>query len=316
MASLRSKPEYARVHPSSIVLIVERGEPVHHGLNRALLLARHLRAPLELFWCGRRPKLLEGQGSNDEMASADSAAQDYLQALRLSIASADVAIRSECAWAPSLAEGLLQKLQRTPARLVVRAVANKAGSQVAEAVGRSLLRSCSSPLLLARKRTWRPLPRFGAALDLGEEGDRRQCQHIAQLAQALAMACGALLEYLFVEKAGHPSRGAADARERLDALGTRDRFGGWLHYRVGDAHELLPGVIAERDYDLLMLGVSAHLAQTGTEKAPYGPRAGGSVPFPWVHNDSILDTLLGRLVQSARGDLLLVPKTEQVTVES
>lgn len=307
--------EYGGVHTSSIVLMVEPGEQVHHGLNKALLLARHLREPLDLFWCGGGSDVPHQKGwKRDETALADSEAQNYLRALRLGIPSADVVIRSECTRAPSLAEGLMQKLQHTPARLVVRAVANNGGSKTAaKAIDQSLLQGCSSPLLLARKRAWRPIPRFAAALDLNEESDKDQCQQIARLAEALTSACGALLEYLFIERDDRRARGAVDARHRLDALTRPDRVSGWLHYRVGDPKELLPRVVVERDYDLLLLGLSVYPPHNVAGDALRGSRADGSTP--WARKEMILDTLPARLLRSAGGDLLLVPKIERVAVE-
>lgn len=182
---------------SCILLLVQRGENVHGGLNKALLLARHLGARLELLICETQchpahAMARDGPGSTiDDSCLAEG--RLYLQALRQTIVDPGVDIGSEAVCAASLADGVIEKLRRTPAQLVVRAL------RPSVAVGPSdwrLFYRCHVPLLLTSGRPWRASPRFAAFVGTREPALAPQSSEGLELPQILARGCDARLDYL------------------------------------------------------------------------------------------------------------------------
>ena len=155
------------------------------------------------------------------------------------------------------------------------------------------LQGCNVPLLLARKRAWKPVPQFGAAIDLGADGDDEFGARLIGLAERLTRRCAALLEYLYVAAGDTEGAPAQQAWRRLVQLAgiTEGSSGltGWLHYQQGQPREVLPSVVGERGYDLLMMG---------WPRRPDGARAG------FTDDDAPPSV---RLLQAAEGDLLLLP---------
>lgn len=170
---------------SCILLVVERGERVHAGLAKALTLARHTRAHLELFLCETDSYL---QASEPRLQRG----HDYLRALRDGVLCADVVIDDEVAWAPSLLRGVAEKLRRTPVQMVVR-VAGQLNSAMA-IFARHLIGHSGIPLLLTRGRPWQAVPRFVAVLDPAPGAAARA--PIGQLSELLKHCSGAQMDYL------------------------------------------------------------------------------------------------------------------------
>ena len=280
---------------TAILLLVDRADLGHSGLNKAMLLARHLRAPLDLYLCEVSPSGRSRDSTQDgsRLAPMYAAAQAYLHALRQSIFSTDVEIRCESQVASSLADGLEQRLRRGAALLIIPVGAHILPQRHLGG-NWSWLQGCNVPLLLARKRVWRPVPQFGAAVDLGADGDDEHGARLIGLAERLTRRCAALLEYLYVATGDNEGKVALEAWRRLGRLaaGTeaRSALKGWLHCRQGEPREVLSGVIGERGYDLLMMGwprrPDGALAGLNHEHAP--PRS-------------------VRLLQETAGDLLLLP---------
>ncbi len=270
---------------SCILLLVERGAGLHGALNKALLLARHFEARLELLLCETRCPAAARDTSAAERARAGyiSEGQRYLQALHQTIVSAGVEIDTEVVCAPSLAWGLAEKLRQRPAQLVV-----KAAQGVPSLIGRpecQLFGRCSAPLLLTAGRPWRATPRFAAALDLSERADGSALARIVGLSEALAGRCSAELDYLYAAPIrGVAGRTASDAHRRLCALLPVGQTGlGLLQYCGGEPARVLPRLIARRDYDLLAVGALSSPSHEARGK------------------------LTSTLLQASAGDMLLVP---------
>ena len=280
-----------------ILLLVDRADLGHSGLNKAMLLARHLRAPLELYLCEVSPSGRSPQDSPQgvsRLAPMQAAAHAYLHALRQSIFSTDVQIHCESQVATSLADGLDQRLRRRAALLVIIPVGAQILPQRHLGVDWSPLQGRSVPLLLTRRRVWRPIPQFGAAVDLGADGDDELGARLIGLAERLTRRCAALLEYLYLAVGDNEGKVALEAWRRLGRLagGTPARCAlkGWLHCQQGQPSEELPGVVGERGYDLLMMG---------WPRRPASALAGRNhhhAPPPSV-----------RLLHESAGDLLLLP---------
>lgn len=256
---------------SCILLLVERGPLVHGGLNKALLLARHVGARLELLlWEPRRGQLAE--------------AEHYLRALRQTVVTNDVPIGAQSCDGVSLAEGVLAALRATPAQLLVRACPPT--GQLTHAQDWQLLAATDLPLLLSRGRPWRAQPRFATAIDLGGPADRVVDAKLVTMSELLVRKCAAELDYLFAD--GHPGVGSSEAHRRMvTLLGPGSAGVGRLQYCVGSARESLPRLIEQRDYDLLLLGVATGRQPAEAAALPAAP-----------------------LLQAVSGDVLLVPCTQ------
>lgn len=186
---------------SCILLLVERGERVHAGLAKALTLARHTGARLELFLCETEPYL----GVNKHDPAAGTAREqclqrghEYLRALRDGIWCADVVIDDEVAWAPSLLQGVAEKLHRTPVQMVVR-TAGPLDTAMA-VFARHLVSRSATPLLLTRGRPWRAVPRFVAVLNPGRGAAAPA--PIGRLGELLKRCSGAQMDYVISQTHG------------------------------------------------------------------------------------------------------------------
>ncbi|HTW75267.1 MAG TPA: hypothetical protein VMD56_10160 [Steroidobacteraceae bacterium] len=272
---------------SCILLFVERGAGPYLGLSKALLLARHFGARLELLLCETQHPVapLTGNTSVAERARAECIGEGerYLRALRHTIVSPDIEIGTEVVCAPSPVLGLADKLRRAQVQIVVKAARVAAG--LLGPLEWQLATRCSAPLLLTAGRAWRATPRFAAALDLSEHAHARPGDQIVGLSEMLARRCGAELDYLYAAPTrGAGARTASEAHRRLHALLPAQQAGlGRLQYCSGEAAGVLPRLIARRDYDLLAVGTASN---------PSGAACGA---------------LTRALLQASAGDVLLVP---------
>lgn len=244
---------------ASILLLVERGDRVHEGLNKALMLARHFHARLDLFLCDTEGYLQVHSGAmavdarTRERCIAEGS--DYLRALRKSIVAPDVEIAFEAVCQRSPGEAVTAKVERSATDLIVKTTeANRRGAGGRGAADWAAIAACPAPLLLTRGRSWRPVPQFAAALEMPQSSMSASACAVADLGAALADGCGAELDLLWVgsgrpaehnEPSQHDKRTAGDcARPRAIR---RSRF------LDGAAADVIQAVVAERDYDLVVL---------------------------------------------------------------
>lgn len=250
-------------NPSSILLLVERGDQAHHALNKALLLARYLHARLELFLCDTE-RYSFGRSGSGEAAEASlgarlAEAREYLQALRKTMLVTDIEVSSDAVCHVSLRAALADKLRRGGIDLVVKAVPVIHDGHDEAVIDWPLVASCTAPLLLTRGRPWHPVPRFAAAVDLQDRQGRALSSAITAIGESLSRSCGAELEILFA----HAGSGAEFAPERLtttlNAFGRAHRLDvRHLQYLNGEPTEVLPRMVAQRDYDLVVMGKPQH----------------------------------------------------------
>ena len=249
---------------SSILLLVERGDQGHQALSKALLLARHLHARLELFLCDTErfsfAKSSSGEAAVGALAARVAEGREYLLALRKSMLVPDIEVSSDAVCHVSLRAALADKLRHDPVDLVVKAgYATEANRDAHRAIDWPLVASCTVPLLLTRGRPWHPVPRFAAAVDLQDRQGRALSSAITAIGESLSRGCGAELEILFA----HASPGAEFAEERLtgtlNAIARAHRLDAHrLQYLNGEPGEVLPRVVTHRDYDLIVMGKPRH----------------------------------------------------------
>jgi hypothetical protein len=244
---------------ASILLLVERGDRVHEGLNKALMLARHFHARLDLFLCDTEGyvQLQPGPFAAGARTRAWCIAEgsDYLQALRKSIVAPDVEIASEAVCHGSLREAVAEKAARSATDLIVKTTeASRRDAGGRGAAEWAAIAACPAPLLLTRGRSWRPVPQFAAALELSQRSTSASTRAVADLSEALALVCGAELDLLWVgpgraAECDDPSRrGARPAGDSTRPVPVRRP-----HFLDGAAADVIPAFVVERDCDLVVL---------------------------------------------------------------
>lgn len=214
---------------SRILLVVERDRWVHAGLAKALSLARYTGASLELFLCDT-PYYKAAAGDSISLPSEQwrqQRAREYLRSLRQGIVSNEVAIEVQASSADSLLGGVLERLRREPAQLVVR---TRGLVSAAATLFAQRLVQAGTPIVLTQGQPWQPAPHFMTALLIEHRADGRRPRALvpsAELPELLGRSCGARMDYVI----------AADT--------------------------LLATVARRRDYDLIALTVSG--AEGGPE---------------------------------------------------
>lgn len=279
-----------------ILLLVERGDRVHEGLNKALLVARHFRAKLDLFLCDTERYATTGSTASGGGRPGDARwvaeGTDYLQALRKSIVAPDVDISTEAICHRSLREAISERLERGRIDLIVKTTeASRRDAPRRGAGDWAALATCPVPLLLTRGRSWRPTPLFAAAVDTHDAAAFDQSRAVASLGNSLAGVCGAELD-LLCARSERPSAVDDDALERLGQLAAAAHPRVVQHSRLlaGIATDVVPAYIVERDYDLVVLDK---------------PRATGL---------AVLDSLAGKTLAVAGGDVVLASAPGQHSV--
>lgn len=123
-------------------------------------------------------------------------AREYLRSLRQTILVSDVPLDLQFASERSLVQGVIDRLRREPAQLVVRTRGNIAGATMSFA--RQLVLS-GTPVMLTQGQPWQPIPRFMTALVVDSPGGGRQRRPLApstSLPEMLGRRCGAHLDYV------------------------------------------------------------------------------------------------------------------------
>ncbi len=167
----------------SILAVVERDQQGQHALRKALVLARHAGARIELFLC--EPATGAGRSRLEE-------GRAYLQALRNSVVAEDVPIAIDIACASPTYSGIVSKVAASRPDLVVRQIGT-GGSSVATltATDTHLIAACPVPLLLTRGRTWEPRPRFAALVDVSRKDALALPRSVGDAGEFLALICRA-----------------------------------------------------------------------------------------------------------------------------
>ena len=257
----------------SILVVVERRDRAHDTLARAVMLARHLGARLELFLCDAEPAyvlrhLYDARGAEEARQSCLASARHYLESLCHSVVAEDVRISIDVACESPLYKGILHKVLQMCPDLVIKGAGGGSANGDRPARSRALdvndwqlVRTCPVPLLLVRGAPWGPRPQIGAAVDVSEEETPGLVRAILQMAGCIARSCNGDLDVLYGSgpTGAEGTKEQAGARRALQALA--DEFGvagDRIHVVPGDPGEALPRFASEREYDLLALGALTH----------------------------------------------------------
>jgi nucleotide-binding universal stress UspA family protein len=117
------------------------------------------------------------------------------------------------------------------------------------------LEHCPIPLLLIGKTRWAAEPRFAAAIDVAEPDSERVARGILHVAGFLAQRLTAHLDILYSEREENDEPVRMERAVRLARL-VREYHVGVERLQVftGPPERVLPALVAERHYDVLVVG--------------------------------------------------------------
>jgi universal stress protein E len=205
----------------SILVIAQRSGEVTGALQKACIVARHFGAAIELFACDAEHAYMaehsyDPRGVSDAVAQCMQDSQRFLEAVRASVVADDLEIRTSVACETPLHLGILRKIETVRPDLVIRCVEAR-GQQRQSALTSTdwqLLRSCPVPLMLTRGRTWNPVPRIVAAIDL-EPVQTGLAQRVLAAASYLASGCAGALDVVHCQDEAAADAAAMDSMRAL-----------------------------------------------------------------------------------------------------
>jgi len=127
-----------------------------------------------------------------------------------------------------------------------------------------LANECPAPVLLVRHRTWSRPVRLAAAVDVSDRDTAEVARSILHTAGFIAMGIHGNLDILYSEREQHDEALRMERAVKLAQL-VREFHVGCERIQVlsGDAGDVLPPLMAARQYDVLVLG--AQTRQTGIQ---------------------------------------------------
>jgi universal stress protein E len=257
----------------TVLVIAQRSGEVAEALQKACIVARHFGATIELFACDAEHAYM-AEHSYDQCGVSDAVAQclldsrRFLDAVRGSVVANDLEIRTSVACETPLHTGILRKIDELQPDLVIRCIERR-GQQRQSALTPTdwqLLRSCPAPLMLTRGRTWNPVARIVAAVDLQpDEAALARC--VLGAASYLASGCAGSLDVVHCQD-GTTADDAARERMRALLLGADlAPLAGRL--LAGAPEQTLPQLVRDGNVDVMVLGalsrrIGAHGDTVGT----------------------------------------------------
>jgi universal stress protein E len=282
----------------SILAVIDPADESRHVVVKAMVLARHFGARLELFLCESESAFAlrhayDRTGVAEAKEICLARAQRYVDAVRRSLAE-DVCITTHVACESPLYEAVVNRVRAARPDIVVKSAAGRHDPErfTMDANDWQLARTCPVPLMLTRGRPWSPAARFAAAVDVDDPAGPGMPKAVMRTAGFLALGCKGELDVLYSEKEAPGTPGAHDRREALSQL--VQEFGMGRERRTilqGNADDTLPEYAARQGYDVLVLGALAH--QVGISP--------------------LVGTLTSRLVDSLDCDFVLVKPEAFVT---
>jgi universal stress protein E len=246
---------------TSILAVIDPADESRHVVAKAVVLARHFRARVELFLCdSERAYTLQHTYDPAGLVEAHrdcvAGGLAYLESIRRSIAE-DVTITTHVASSSPLYEAIVHRVIETRPDLVIKSAAghHPLGRFTLDANDWQLARTCPVPLMLTRGRPWSATGRFAAAVDVSDANNGSLARSILQTAGFLTLGCGGQLDVVYSESNGADREGCANRRESLERLVNEFRVGRESpHILQGTAEDTLPDFAARRGYDLVILG--------------------------------------------------------------
>jgi len=174
---------------TSILLIAEAEDSIQQSINRALMLARYLRARLDILFCSTERGYVPLSAQAPETRAQ---ARAYLESLRTSVAAPDVQITTDAAFEGRLHEQVARKAQAAGSTMIVKSTERLGGRRELR-IDWPLLQHAPAPVLLTQGRAWQPRPRFGFAVETPDGAAAASAPNENRTIAALCAACGAQL---------------------------------------------------------------------------------------------------------------------------
>lgn len=283
---------------TSILAVIDPADETRHVVAKAMVLARHFRARVELFLCdSERAYALRHAYAPTGVKEANRACitdgLQYLESIRRSIAE-DVTVTTHVATSSPLYEAIVRRVVEADPDLVIKSAAGHHPLQrfTLDANDWQLARTCPVPLMLTRGRPWSATGRFAAAVDISDAGNTTLARSILQTAGFLTLGCGGQLDVVYSESETADLDAAARRRETLEHLVNEFRVGRESPYILqGRAEDTLADFAARRGYDVLVLGALTRRTALS----------------------ALIGTLTSRLIDALDCDFVLVKPEEFVT---
>jgi universal stress protein E len=246
---------------TSILAVIDPADESRHVVVKAMVLARHFGARLELFLCESESAFAlrhayDRTGVAEAKQTCLANAQRYVDAVKRSLAE-DVPITTHVACESPLYEAIVSRVREAQPDIVIKSAAGHHPLErfTLDANDWQLARTCPVPLMLTRGRPWSPEGRFAAAVDVSDPAGADTARSVMQTAGFLALGCRGELDVLYSERDEPSMAGAQARREALANL--VQEFGIGRERRTilqGDADDTLPEYAARQGYDVLVLG--------------------------------------------------------------
>jgi universal stress protein E len=283
---------------TSILAVIDPADETRHVVVKAMVLARHFKARLELFLCDSESAYsmrhaYDRAGVEQAQRMCLTNGQRYLDAMRRSLAE-DVSVTTHVACASPLYEAIVHRVQEVRPDIVIKSAAGHHPLQrmTLDANDWQLARTCPAPLMLTRGRPWSAEGRFAAAVDVSDTNGGGVSRSILQTAGFLTLGCRGRLDVVYCDPETTNAQATVAHREALSRLVSEFRVGGEKqHILQGDADEVLPAFAARQAYDMMFIGALTR-------------RRGSS---------ALLGTLTSRLVDALECDFVLVKSDSYVS---
>jgi universal stress protein E len=260
---------------TSILAVINPTDETRHVVAKAMVLARHFRARVELFLCdSERAYSLrhsyDAEGAQEASRASLLDGREHLEAIRRTIAE-DVTVTTHVAASSPLYEAVVRRVLETQPDLVIKSAAGHHPLQrfTLDANDWQLARTCPVPLMLTRGRPWSAVGRFAAAIDASDARNASLARSILQTAGFLTLGCGGQLDVVYSESDATDLAGAARRRDSLARLVNEFSVGRESPQILeGNAEETLPAFAVKRGYDVMVIGAltrrSTFSAMVGT----------------------------------------------------
>lgn len=294
----RAGPEKRVNKPQNILVIVDPTASEHPAVEKGAILAQKLDARLELYVCdtkAAREERLIAERAKDPSRLLTVNLKPMLEALAAPLRSRGLDVTTECEYAATLYAGLLSRMQRSCADLVVKDTHHHSLVKRTFITNTDwhLIRGCPVPLLLTRGSAWRDSPTLVAAVDPGHLNDKPALldHHILEWGKCLATKLGGALHvvhaYVPLSIVITAAEGIApmasaltpealafedsEKRKQLSELtGSYGIDAGNIHLDLGAPSELLPRMAAQLQAEVLIMGA---ISRSGVQKVLVGSTA-------------------------------------------
>jgi universal stress protein E len=282
----------------NILVIVDPTASDHPSLQKAELLAKRFDARVELFICdtqaAREARLL-AQRAVDPSRLLDVNLKPTLEVLAQPLRARGLDVSTDCAFADSLADGLMERIKRTSAQLIIKDTHHHTllHRTIITNTDWHLIRGSHLPLLLTKPKPWSERLRVIAAVDPGHVNDKPAIldHKILEWTRAIATRIEASLHAVHVyvpltiaATAGNVVAPMAstltpeameyeDKEKRKELRALTSEYGipeGCLHLELGVAADVLPRKAEELNADLMVMGV---IARRGLQRIFIGSTA-------------------------------------------